>query len=89
MTGTELLAAGAWAEARRAFETRLVLRETAEALEGLRLAAWRLDDGETVFGSRERAYKLYLDGDDKRSAARVAVWLAWDTPSWRFRGRRR
>ena len=84
MTGSELLAGGAWSEARHAFEAALAARESAEALEGLGLAAWWLDDGETVFESRERAYKLYLDADDKRSAARIAVWLAWDC--WAFRG---
>ena len=84
MTGSELLAGGAWSEARGAFEAALAERESAEALEGLGLAAWWLDDGDTVFESRERAYKLYLDDGDKRSAARVAVWLAWDC--WAFRG---
>ena len=83
MTGSELLAGGAWREARRAFEATLAERESAEALEGLGLAAWWLDDGETVFESRERAYKLYLDADDKRSAARIAVWLAWDCLAFR------
>jgi len=84
MTGSECLAAGAWLEARRTFESALADRETADALEGLGLAAWWLDDADTVFASRERAYKLYLDGDDKRSAARLAVWLAWDC--FAFRG---
>src|SRR5260221_12174345 len=84
VTGSELLAGGAWSEARRAFEAALAERESAEALEGLGLAAWWLDDGETVFESRERAYKLYLDVDDKRAGARLAVWLAWDC--WAFRG---
>ena len=79
-----MLAAGAWADARRAFESALAEGESAETLEGLGLCAWWLDDGEAVFESRERAYKLYLDGDDKRAAARVAVWLAWDC--WAFRG---
>jgi DNA-binding CsgD family transcriptional regulator/tetratricopeptide (TPR) repeat protein len=84
MTGAECLAAGAWHEARRFFESALAERETADALEGLGLAAWWLDDADAVFASRERAYKLYLDADDKRSAARLAVWLAWDC--WAFRG---
>jgi LuxR family maltose regulon positive regulatory protein len=83
MTGSELLAGGEWSEARRVFEAALAEREGAEALEGLGLAAWWLDDGETVFASRERAYKLYLDADDKRSAARIAVWLAWDCLAFR------
>ena len=37
-----------------------------------------------VFDSRERAYTLYREGGDWASAARVAVWLAWDC--WAFRG---
>jgi LuxR family maltose regulon positive regulatory protein len=84
MTGAECLAAGAWHEARRLFESALAECETADALEGLGLAAWWLDDADAVFASRERAYKLYLDADDRRAAARVAVWLAWDC--FAFRG---
>jgi DNA-binding CsgD family transcriptional regulator len=84
MTGAECLAAGAWLEARRIFELSLAERETADALEGLGLAAWWLDDADAVFASRERAYKLYLDANDRRSAARLAVWLAWDC--FAFRG---
>lgn len=83
MTGSELLAGGAWNEARHTFKAALAEREGAEALEGLGLAAWWLDDGDTVFESRGRAYKLYLDADDKRSAARVAVWLGWDCGAFR------
>jgi hypothetical protein len=84
MTGAECLAAGAWQEARRLFESSLAERETADALEGLGLAAWWLDDADVVFASRERAYKLYLDANDRPSAARLAVWLAWDC--FAFRG---
>ncbi len=84
MTGREALSRGAWAEARAAFETSLASGESADALEGLGLAAWWLDDADTVFDARERAYRLYLDRGDRQSAARVAVWLAWDC--WAFRG---
>src|SRR5262245_36992770 len=84
MTGHEALARGDWNEARRWFEASLAQTETADALEGLGLAAWWLDDAAAVFDSRERAYKLYLDSGDRRAAARVAVWLAWDC--WAFRG---
>ncbi len=80
----EALARGAWTEARGAFETLLEQQESADALEGLGLAAWWLDEAELVFNSRERAYTLYLDAGDRRSAARIAVWLAWDC--WAFRG---
>ena len=37
-----------------------------------------------VFECREGAYRLYLAREDRAAAARVAVWLAWD--SWAFRG---
>ena len=82
--GDELLSRGAWSEARAAFEAMLRERETPEALEGLGLAAWWLDDADAVFDSRERAYRLYSERGDRASAGRVAVWLAWDT--WAFRG---
>jgi ATP/maltotriose-dependent transcriptional regulator MalT len=84
IAGDEFLARGAWSDARDAFESALRARESPEALEGLALAAWWLDDAEVVFDARERAYRLYMDGGDRRSAARIAVWLAWD--AWAFRG---
>src|SRR5215831_7832876 len=80
----DALARGAWEEARAAFQAELAREETPEALEGVGLTAWWLDLGASVFESRERAYRLYLDRGDKPSAARVAVWLAWDY--WAFRG---
>jgi DNA-binding CsgD family transcriptional regulator len=80
----DALIRGAWAESRSAFEAALKIRESPEALEGLGTAAWWLDLADLVFDSRERAYRLYLVRGDRASAARVAVWLAWD--SWSFRG---
>jgi hypothetical protein len=44
---------------------------TAEALEGRSHAAWWLDDAETMFEARERAYRLYRRDGDLRSAART------------------
>jgi len=76
--GDAALARGAWTEARDAFAAALQVRETGDALEGLGLAAWWLDLADVVFDSRERAYRLYLDADRRRDAARIAVWLAWD-----------
>src|SRR5262245_51280388 len=84
MTGEQALAKGAWTDARAAFQSALAGGESPEAHEGLGLAAWWLDEADLVFESRERAYKLYLDRDDARAAARIAVWLAWDC--WAFRG---
>ena len=83
-TGRDALARGAWAEARDAFERSIAEQESPEALEGLGVAAWWLDLAEVVFDVRERAYRLYQDRKDAVSAARVAVWLAWDY--WAFRG---
>ena len=82
--GDEALARGAWAEARAAYETVLRERELPEALEGLGMAAWWLDMADLVFESRESAYRSYLAREDRAAAARIAVWLAWD--SWAFRG---
>src|SRR4051794_28382740 len=82
--GEAALARGDWEAARAAFTEVLEARESPEALEGLGLAGWWLDDAELVFDSRERAYRLYRDRDDRAGAARLAVWIAWDT--WAFRG---
>src|SRR5580692_3120169 len=84
LAGDDALERGAWAEARKAFEEAPGARELPEALEGLGSAAWWLDLADLVFDSRERAYRLYLGRGDRASAARVAVWLAWDY--WAFRG---
>jgi LuxR family transcriptional regulator, maltose regulon positive regulatory protein len=84
LAADEALVRGAWAEARIAFEAALQVRELPEALEGLGTAAWWLDLADLVFDSRERAYRLYLARGDRVAAARVAVWLASD--SWTFRG---
>jgi LuxR family maltose regulon positive regulatory protein len=80
------LGRGEWEAARVAFETLLQTEELPEALEGLGIAAWWLDLADVVFDVRERAYRLYRERDDSLGAARVAVWLAWDTAA--FRGER-
>jgi len=82
--GDDLLSRGAWTQARDAFAGVLRERESPDALEGLALAAWWLDDADVVFDARERAYRLYTERGDRRSSGRVAVWLAWD--AWAFRG---
>jgi LuxR family transcriptional regulator, maltose regulon positive regulatory protein len=82
--GQEALTRGAWQEARLAFEAALIQKETPEALEGLGMATAWLDDASVMFDAREHAYRLYLEGDNRRSAARVAVALARDY--FTFRG---
>jgi DNA-binding CsgD family transcriptional regulator len=74
--GQKALTRGDWQEARLAFTEALSQRETPEALEGLALAATWLDDALVMFETGERAYGLYLETGDRRSAARVAIALA-------------
>ena len=81
--GRAALGRGDWQAARLAFERSLQAEENPEALEGLGLAAWWLDLADMVFGVRERAYRLYRERDDSLGAARMAVWLAWDTAAFR------
>jgi LuxR family transcriptional regulator, maltose regulon positive regulatory protein len=69
------LRAGRWEAARAAFAA---MQQTAESLEGLSWAAWWLDDAETVFDARERAYRLYREEGNAAGAARMATWLAAD-----------
>jgi len=84
LAADEALARGEWEAARAAYDQVLRARESPEALEGLGLAGWWLDLADVVFDARERAYRLYRDRGDRRGAARLAVWIAWDT--WAFRG---
>jgi DNA-binding CsgD family transcriptional regulator/tetratricopeptide (TPR) repeat protein len=81
--GRVALETGAWRQAFDAFERALAIEETPQALEGLGLAAWWLDLSAIVFDSRERAYRAYRSGGDQLSAARMAVWLAWDSSAFR------
>jgi LuxR family transcriptional regulator, maltose regulon positive regulatory protein len=81
--GRAALERGEWPAARIAFETSLKDEEDPEALEGLGMAAWWLDLADTVFDSRERAYRIFRERDDNLGAARMAVWLAWDTAAFR------
>lgn len=80
--GQTALARGDWAAAKRHFEVALAQGEQAEALEGLGLAAWWLDKSDLVFESRRRAYRLYRQRKQSAAAARLAVWLAWDSAAF-------
>jgi LuxR family transcriptional regulator, maltose regulon positive regulatory protein len=81
--GTAALSSGAWQAARGSFEAALQQGESAEALEGLGMAAWWLDDGALTFSARERAYLLYHQQGDRQGAARMAIFLAYDCYSFR------
>jgi len=76
--GWAALGQGDWEGARGHFQAALAHEETPNALEGLGWTGWWLDDAATVFDARERAYRLYRQQGDRRSAARVATWLVWD-----------
>ena len=81
--GWAALAEGRWEDARAVFEGLLAGDTSPEALEGLSWAAWWLDDADTVFATREHAYRLYRNAGDPRSAARMAIWLAADQLDFR------
>lgn len=76
--GQAALDQGDWQEARACFAAVLTEQETAVAYDGLGMAAWWLNDAATTFAARHRAYQLYNDQGDVRSAARIAAFLAMD-----------
>jgi ATP/maltotriose-dependent transcriptional regulator MalT len=82
--GWAALSRGDWERARAAFEQSLAEREAPEAFEGIGWAGHMLNEDRLTFTARERAYRLYVDRADKRSAGRIAAWLAAD--SLLFRG---
>src|ERR671919_686128 len=81
--GWARLADGEWEAAGASFTDALAREETPQALEGLSWAAWWLDDADTVFDARERAYRLYRRRGEAASAARMATWLAADQLDFR------
>jgi ATP/maltotriose-dependent transcriptional regulator MalT len=81
--GRDALARGGWEEARICFEVALKDAESPEALEGLGMACWWLEDYPTGIDARERAYRLFRSRDERTAAARVAVWLSIDYADFR------
>lgn len=76
--GREAMSRGDWLEARDHFERAVAQKESPDSLEGLGEAAWWQNDAPSVIEVRERAYRLYLDREDKLAAGRVASALAMD-----------
>jgi LuxR family transcriptional regulator, maltose regulon positive regulatory protein len=76
--GYAALAAHDWEAGRDHFRRAVEEEATAEALEGLGMASWWLDDAGTVFDCRERAYRLYRQRGDRAGAARMATLIATD-----------
>jgi len=76
--GWAALSRGDWEGAKARFEESLADGETPEAHEGIGAAAQMLNEGTLTLDARERAFRLYLQRDEKGSAARIAAWLAAD-----------
>ena len=81
--GREALSRGEWEQAREYFDIAHQQSENAEVLEALAMAVWWLDDAPLTIESRERAYRLYREGDNVAGASRMAIWLAWDYLAFR------
>ena len=76
VAGSFALAGGEWTAARHCFESVLSLEESADALDGLALAVWWLNDPDTALELRARAFaRLRHEGRDTEATA-VAIWLA-------------
>lgn len=75
-SGCRALEAWAWTDAKVAFEAALAENESAEALEGLGVAAFWLDDATTAITARERSCALFRECGDAEGAARLAAGIA-------------
>jgi LuxR family maltose regulon positive regulatory protein len=76
--GRDALSYGKWEEARTLLEKALGREESAEIYEELAWAYWWLNDGESVFKLRTKAYNLYLKDENNLGAARVSSWIGLD-----------
>jgi hypothetical protein len=81
--GLEALKQCAWEKARDLLLEAAKTHEGADVLEGLGWAYYWLADAEHLFDVRARAYRAYLERRDRRGAARVAMWLAYDYAEFR------
>jgi DNA-binding CsgD family transcriptional regulator len=76
--GYQALASAAWESGLAHFRAAVDAEASAEAHEGLAMAAWWLDDVAVVFASRDQAYRLYRKRGDSLGAARCAIWIGLD-----------
>jgi LuxR family transcriptional regulator, maltose regulon positive regulatory protein len=81
--GREALSRGEWEQALACFEAASETDHSAEAIEALAMAAWWLDNAQLAIESREHAYRLYRERGDAAAAARMAIWLGWDSLAFR------
>jgi len=76
VAGSSALAGGEWAAARECFESALSFEESADALDGLALAMWWLNDPDAALELRARAFARLRHESRNTEAAGVAIWLA-------------
>jgi len=81
--GREALSRGEWEQALAYFEVASEQNHSAEAIEALAMAAWWLDNAQFAIESREHAYRLYRERGAAAAAARMAIWLGWDSLAFR------
>jgi len=81
--GREALSRGEWEQALSCFGDACERNNSAEAIEALVMAAWWLDNAQLAIESREHAYRLYRERGDAAAAARMAIWLGWDSLAFR------
>ena len=74
--GWNALSQGKWEDAMARFGGH---DDDPEALEGIGIAQWWLDDADATLEARECAFRLYRTRGDRVGAARVASALAWDS----------
>lgn len=84
--GYQALGRGDWAGARVALVRAVASDAGPRGWEGLAEAARWLGDITATFAARERAYRLYREAGDDRAAARMAIWLAYDSLTTRGDG---
>src|SRR5512133_1611830 len=73
--GYSALDAGRWAEAKAVFEAALAEAETAEGCFGLAAALWWLGENQACVERCTRAYALFRQCAEDKSAIRAAIWL--------------
>ena len=81
--GRGALARGEWRLARKRFDEALAFAPSAEAFEGLGVAARYELDAAVALDAHERGYRLAREQGDDETAARLAVQLGFDAYSFR------
>jgi DNA-binding NarL/FixJ family response regulator len=76
VAGSSALAGGEWAAARDCFEASLSIEESADALDGLAMAVWWLNDPAAALELRARAFARFRHDGRDAAATAVAIWLA-------------